>query len=73
MADWPGSANSSDGTFSGGIVKSSTLNAPVELYTQYINLRMRGRMVKVRYSGGQLDMAWRVGTPRINVRPDGRQ
>lgn len=73
MADWPGSANSSDGTFSGGIVKSSTLNAPVELYTQYINLRMRGRMVKVKYSGGQLDMAWRVGTPRINVRPDGRQ
>ncbi len=73
MADWPGASNSTDGTTGGNITRSSSYNATVETYTNYLNLRMRGRMAKVRYSGGQLGMAWRVGTPRINVRKDGRQ
>ena len=73
MADWPGASNSTDGTTSGSIVRSSAHNATVETYTNYINLRMRGRMAKVRYSSNLAGMSWRVGTPRINVRPDGRQ
>ena len=73
MADWPGAIDSSDGTTSGSVVRSSAYNATVETYTNYINLRMRGRMAKVKYSGDQVGMSWRVGTPRINVRPDGRQ
>ena len=73
MADWPGAADSSDGTDSGSIVRSSAYNATVETYTNYINLRMRGRMAKVRYSSNLAGMSWRVGTPRINARPDGRQ
>lgn len=73
MADWPGAADSVDGTTSGSVVRSSAYNATVETYTNYINLRMRGRMAKVKYSGNLAGMSWRVGTPRINVRPDGRQ
>lgn len=73
MADWPGASFSTDGTTSGSVVRSSTYNATVETYTNYINLRMRGRMAKVRYSSNLSNMSWRVGTPRINVRPDGRQ
>jgi hypothetical protein len=73
MADWPGSSNSIDGTVSGNVIRSSAYNANVETYTNYINLRMRGRMAKVRYSSNLAGMSWRVGTPRINVRPDGRQ
>jgi len=73
MADWPGASLSTDGTTSGSVVRSSTYDATVETYTNYINLRMRGRMAKVRYSSNLSNMSWRVGTPRINVRPDGRQ
>lgn len=73
MADWPGASNSIDGTTFGNVIRSSAYNASVETYTNYINLRMRGRMAKVRYSSNLAGMSWRVGTPRINVRPDGRQ
>lgn len=73
VADWPGASNSTDGTTSGSVVRSSAYNATVETYTNYINLRMRGRMAKVRYSSNLAGMSWRVGTPRINVRQDGRQ
>jgi hypothetical protein len=73
MADWPGDANSTDGTTGGITTRSSTYSATVETYTNYLNLRMRGRMCKVRYSSSETDMTWRIGTPRINVRPDGKQ
>lgn len=73
MSDWPGAAYSTDGTTSGSITRSSVYNATVETFTNYLNLRMRGRMVKVRYSANQAGMTWRIGTPRLNVRKDGRQ
>lgn len=71
--DWVGSGNSTDGTMVGGITRSSVYNATVEQYTDYVNLRMRGRMLKMKVSSDETDMSWRLGTPRINVRPDGRQ
>lgn len=52
------------------IVKSYT----VEQYTPQIYTRVRGRQVAFRIeSSGQLGVAWQLGSPRIDIRPDGRR
>lgn len=72
-SDWPGDANSTDGTLSGTVTRASSYSATVEQYTRYLNLRMRGRMMKVKYMSSATDMSWRIGTSRINIRTDGKQ
>jgi hypothetical protein len=71
--DWPGSGNSVDGTMAGPTTRSSAYSATVEQYTNYINLRMRGRLMKMKIASSDTDMSWRLGTPLLNVRADGRQ
>ena len=72
-ADWPGDANSTDGTYSGTITRSSTASATVERYTNYVNLRLRGRALKFKIASDAVGMSWRLGTPRLKMRPSGRQ
>ena len=46
----------------------------VEQYTQQIYTRIRGRQMNITVlSGGQLGVAWQLGSPRIDIRPDGRR
>lgn len=47
---------------------------PVEEYTPQVYTRLRGRQMAFRIeSGGQLGVAWQLGSPRIDIRPDGRR
>jgi len=51
-----------------------TATIPVEKYTDLVNVRLRGRGVVLRAeSSDQLQTKWRIGTPKIDVRPDGRK
>lgn len=51
-----------------------TANVPIEKYTDLVNVRLRGRGVVLRAeSSDQLRTKWRIGTPKIDVRPDGRK
>lgn len=46
-------------------------NYTVQQFTPQIFVRVRGRQIALRVSSEELGVAWRLGTPRIDVRPDG--
>ena len=50
-----------------------TATSPVELFTNQINLRARGRSFALRVDSSATGMKWKLGTPRVNIRPDGRR
>jgi hypothetical protein len=46
----------------------------VEQYTPQVYTRIRGRQISFRIeSADQLGVAWQLGSPRIDIRPDGRR
>ena len=65
----PGAAYSN--TSSGTAVR--TASSPVETFTEQLNLRTRGRSFSVRVESAALGTKWKLGSPRVNIRPDGRR
>lgn len=65
----PGAAYSS--TSSGTAVR--TASSPVETFTEILNLRVRGRSFAVRVDSSALGTKWKLGSPRVDIRPDGRR
>jgi len=59
--------NTSSGT------ATRTATSPVELFTNQIDLRARGRSFALRVDSSATGMKWKLGTPRVNIRPDGRR
>ena len=53
------------------IVKTSS--TPIGQFTNEAFVRLRGRSLVVRIESDQTDMGWRLGSPRIDIRPDGRR
>jgi hypothetical protein len=45
----------------------------VQEFTQLLYVRARGRQMAMRVSSDGLGVAWQLGAPRLNVRPDGRR
>ena len=52
---------------------SRAVSAPVEEWTEIVYVRVRGRQMNIRLSSNGLGVKWQIGTPRIEVRPDGRR
>jgi hypothetical protein len=50
-----------------------TAVVPVEQFTQQNFLRLRGRAVALRIESNEVGTAWRLGSPRIEIRTDGRR
>ena len=50
-----------------------TASSPVETYTEQLHLRSRGRSFALRVESTTLGTKWKLGSPRIDLRPDGRQ
>jgi hypothetical protein len=50
-----------------------TQEYPVELFTGQVYTRIRGRQMAFRIESTGLGVAWQLGSPRIDVRPDGRR
>jgi hypothetical protein len=70
-----GLANSGSGvtsTASQPVAKSSTY-VITEQFTGQIYTRMRGRQMIFKISSNQINTAWQLGAPRIDIRPDGRR
>ena len=66
--DYPGATS--------GAVSSSTITratALPETYTEQSFVRIRGREIMYKISSNATGVRWRDGTPRIEVRPDGRR
>lgn len=64
-----GSNYTSDGNPS--VTRTATV--PVEQYTGQVYVRIRGRQMLFRIESEDLGVAWQLGTPRIDIRPDGRR
>ena len=45
----------------------------VQEFTQIVYTRVRGRQLSFRIESGTLGTQWQLGTPRLDVRPDGRR
>ena len=58
-------------TDTSGVTQSAT--TPVEQFTEQTWIRLRGRSFAVKVESDTTDTQWRLGTPRVEVRPDGRR
>jgi hypothetical protein len=67
--NFPGA--SFDNTASGDAVR--TASSPVETFTNQLFLRARGRSFALRVESEALGAKWKLGSPRIDLRPDGRR
>ena len=45
----------------------------VQEFTGQVYTRLRGRQMAMRISSSSIGVAWQLGTPRIDIRPDGRR
>lgn len=50
-----------------------TATAPIEAFTGQVYIRVRGRQLILRFESNQVGCTWQLGSPRIDVRPDGRR
>ena len=53
------------------VVRSALV--PVEQFTQDANIRLRGRSMSLKVDSSTTGVAWRLGAPRVEIRPDGRR
>jgi hypothetical protein len=58
-------------TSSGTSTRSAT--TPVEQFTDKLNVRLRGRSFNMKLESTEQGVAWKLGTPRVDIRPDGRR
>ena len=48
-------------------------SVPVEQFTDQVFVRLRGRSMALRIESNQTGIGWRLGSPRVDLRPDGRR
>jgi len=52
---------------------AKTASVPVEQFTDQVFVRLRGRSFAFRIESDDTGIGWRLGSPRVDVRPDGRR
>ena len=58
-------------TSTDAVTRAATV--PVEQFTNQVNLRLRGRSFALKIASNDMGVAWRLGSPRVDIRPDGRR
>ena len=56
--------------YAGGVL---TNQYDINLFTQQLFTRMRGRSVILKVESNTTDISWRLGTPRLDIRVDGKR
>ena len=56
---------------SGTVTRTAT--SPVDQFTDQLHIRLRGRAYTLKVSSDQLGVQWQLGSPRFDVRSDGRR
>lgn len=46
---------------------------PIDIYTEQVYTRIRGRQLALRVASSGLGVAWQMGAMRLDIRPDGRR
>lgn len=52
---------------------SRSVSTPIELFTEQLHVRLRGRSFAFRIESDTTGVMWRLGTPRVDIRPDGQR
>ena len=70
----PGSADNNPAS-EGGVNEGQVALAvgTVDEYTDQLDVRVRGRQMAIKVRSNALGTKWQLGTPRLNMRPDGRR
>jgi len=72
---FPGAAtyttNESDETLTDAVTAVST--STIDQFTQQAHMRARGRSLAFKIESTAANVAWELGTPRVDFRPDGRR
>jgi hypothetical protein len=50
-----------------------TATVPIEQFTGQVYIRVRGRQMILQLESNQLGCAWQLGSPRLDIRADGRR
>ena len=56
---------------SASVVRTGTY--PVEQFTGQVYTRVRGRQLSIKVESTALGVQWQLGSPRLDIRPDGRR
>jgi len=62
---------SEGGANSGAVTRTATV--PIEQFTGQVNTRVRGRQLSLKMESDGLGVKWQLGSPRVDMRPDGRR
>jgi hypothetical protein len=67
--------NFSDGTYFDSSTQDyvKTQSAPVDQRTEQLFFRLRGRQMSFKVSSNERNVKWRLGSPRVDMRTDGRR
>ena len=57
---------------SGDAVRGSVISG-IDNYTDQVFLRLRGRQINLKVESNDVGVDWRLGAPRLDMRPDGRR
>jgi hypothetical protein len=69
--NYPGESYLSSQTTSSSVERTAT--TPIEQFTNEVRLRIRGRSFAFRIESNAIGVGWRMGTPRVEIRADGRR
>jgi len=73
MQDFPGSSYTQAETDTVTSSSISTTTVPFEQFTTKADIRLRGRSFCFKIASTGAGVRWRLGSPRINIREDGRR
>ena len=67
--------NAPDGTYNNSQTDAfvKTQAAAVSARTEQLYFRLRGRQMRFKISSDELEVTWRLGSPRVDIRSDGRR
>lgn len=69
----PLSVGGTSATASQAVTATQTYPIELDTFTGQVNIRVRGRQMSMKVSCNTLGTQWQLGSPRVDVRPDGRR
>ena len=73
--NFPGSRATTTDTSPSGSTLNTTVedSSTIDEFTEQLHIRARGRQLAIKIESTGSGVAWQLGTPRADVRPDGRR
>ena len=69
----PKSVGGTSSDASQAVTATQTYPIDLDTYNGQVYIRIRGRQMSMRITSNQIGTQWQLGSPRIDIRPDGRR